>query len=218
MLAYVNRIIDIRDGMIDLKRREVGGDLFDAEIEDIDRDTIEGLREGLPPEVRLRLNLRRNMTVQVVIDDALYVEKLIEWDYRKHRSFERSNARVDPRLNRGQETTEVGQAPTPSQPTQEGQKPVLEKARIQCYYCKNFGHYKSDCRKLAFVKNQDQNQGNGQLVTRQGANVTNAVLRSVKIVETVTESSSTSSNYVVRDRARSSKFCLKILGNHRSRR
>ena len=63
MLAYINRIMDIRDGMIDLKRREVGGDLFDAEIEDIDRDTIEGLRDGLPPEVRLRLNLRRNMTV-----------------------------------------------------------------------------------------------------------------------------------------------------------
>ena len=56
--------------------------------------SLEGLRDGLPPEVRLRLNLRRHMTLQAVTDDTLYVDKLMERDNRKHgRNLDRPNTR-----------------------------------------------------------------------------------------------------------------------------
>ena len=134
------------------------------------------------------------MTLQAVIYEALYVDKLMERDNRKHgKNLDRPNTRADPQQNQGKRTAVAEQDPTSSQPSQEGQSlGVIDKAGVQCYYCKNYGHYKSDCRKLAFAKNRDRNQGNEQLVARQGANVTNTVPRPVNTVETITEGSSTS--------------------------
>ena len=115
MLVYVNRIMDILDGMVDLKRREVGGDLYDTEVDDLDKYTIEGLRDGLPPEVRLRLNLRRHMTLQAVIDDALYVDKIMERDNRKHgRNLDRPNTGAGPQQNQGKRTAVAEQGRTSS--------------------------------------------------------------------------------------------------------
>ena len=74
----------IRKGMIDLKRREVGEDLYENEIAEIDRDATEGLRDGLPPDFRLRVNQSRELTLQQVINDAVNVHNQVEWDLRKH--------------------------------------------------------------------------------------------------------------------------------------
>ena len=185
--------MDIRDGMIDLKTREVGGDLYENEIAEMDRDTIEGLKDGLPADFRLRMNRSRELTFQQAINDVVNVDKQVERDLRKHaKRSDKGAARNDFRNKTPMMTQSSNAQQGPSRNTNSANaQPNVNLSSIQCNYCKNFGHYKNDCRKLAWANTQRQAQGNANIVPNQGASGTKQGARPVQTVEEVLATPST---------------------------
>ena len=186
MLTYINRVMDTRDGLIDLKRREVGGDLYENEIAEMDRVAIEGSRDGLPPDFRLRMNRSHELTLQQVINDTVNVDKHVERDLRKlPKGSDKGLARNDLR-NVTSTMTQPSNAPQGSDKNTNSQSNAQVNvilSNIQCNYCKSFEHYKSDCKKLAWTNTQRQAPRNVSIVPNQGASETKQGARSVQTVE-----------------------------------
>lgn len=90
MLGYVNRVLDIRDAMLDRKRFNIQDELSDHDIEEIEAEVLEGFINGLDPELRLRMRNARGRPLGTIIDEAIAAEKQRERDLTKHG---RSNGR-----------------------------------------------------------------------------------------------------------------------------
>lgn len=86
MLTYVNRILDLRDAMLDRKRYNRGEELSRQEIEEIEDEVMEGFLDGLDPELRLRMRDTQGRPLSMIIDEAIAVEKQMERDVAKHGS------------------------------------------------------------------------------------------------------------------------------------
>lgn len=84
LMSYVNRVLDIKEAMINRKRLDSNNDLTEREVEEIEREVIEGFRDGLAPDFRNRLCSPKDLTLSQIIDDAIHTDKQLERDKEKH--------------------------------------------------------------------------------------------------------------------------------------
>lgn len=161
ILDYISKILEIRDALVDATKAEnFEAELTKRESERIDREIIEGFRDGLPYWFRSRLTRDKNLPLQDVFNDAISVEREIERDRLKHhseqkgtnRSSTNNNAEVTTKRDSEVKTESTNEARPTVARHDSGNGPSEDRPKydptLTCRYCKKVGHSIEDCYSL----------------------------------------------------------------------
>lgn len=165
MLDYINRVSDIKDAMLDRKRFDTLVHITQTEIRSIEKDIIDGFKDGLAPEIRNYLNPTKSSNLTDVFNDALFAEKQINRDLAKHGPQNQNHSQNSENKNKREQYNNNNKSQnrqnnnTDSQNKKSNSEDNTNQTEKICNYCKKPGHIIKECRRLIWINSQRE-QGN----------------------------------------------------------
>lgn len=164
VLDYIVRTKDLRQAILDNETRASDSHFSVRDRARLGCDILERFTSGLPPELRLPLQIEDSKDLTGAFQALLRIQHLAERDYHRYGS-----ARAMPSLRNAygsgnqdgyRESGILRGAPQP--PFRFTPRADPERATVTCNYCKAPGHMKYDCelRRVNNERNQSRIQGN----------------------------------------------------------